>query len=71
MIINEFSKFLINLQYNDIPEESIEKAKLCFLDYFSVCNRGLNEESSKILIKSLTEFTNYDKSLLNNGLIRE
>ncbi len=70
MIINEFSKFLINLQYNDIPEESIEKAKLCFLDYFSVCNRGLNEESSKILIKSLTEFTNYDKSLLNNGLIR-
>ena len=70
MIINEFSKFLINLQFNDIPEESIEKAKLCFLDYFSVCNRGLNEESSKILIKSLTEFTNYDKSLLNNGLIR-
>lgn len=70
MIINEFSKFLISLQFKDIPDESIEKAKLCFLDYFSVCNRGLNEESSKILIKSLSEFTNYDKSLLNNGLIR-
>ncbi|MDO5850553.1 MAG: MmgE/PrpD family protein, partial [Methanobacteriaceae archaeon] len=70
MIINEFSKFLINLQFKDIPNETIEKAKLCFLDYFSVSNRGLNEENTKILIKSLSEFTNYDKSLLNNGLIR-
>lgn len=70
MIIREFSKFLINLNFEDIPKESIEKAKLCLLDYFSVCNRGLNEENSKILIKSLSEFTNYDKSLLNNGLIR-
>lgn len=70
MFIREFSKFLINLNFEDIPKESIEKAKLCLLDYFSVCNRGLNEENSKILIKSLSEFTNYDKSLLNNGLIR-
>ena len=36
MIINQLSEYLIDLKYEDIPEEAIEKAKLCFIDYIAV-----------------------------------
>lgn len=70
MIIPEFSKFVTNLKFNDIPKVSIEKAKLCFLDYLSVYKRGLYEENSKIAIKTLLDL-GYLKTddILNKGLI--
>lgn len=74
MIIKEFSQFLINLNYNKIPKDVIEKTKLCFLDYLAVYKRGINESSSKIAIKSINDLfssdSNLKANLLNSGFIR-
>ena len=40
MIINQLSEFLINLKYDDIPSEAIDKTKFCFMDYLADYLRG-------------------------------
>ena len=69
MIINELSQFLINLEFENIPQESIEKAKLCFLDYLAVYFRGLESENSKIAIKTIYELFGSEFNSLNKGFI--
>ena len=69
MIINQLSEYLINLKYEDIPNESIDKAKLCFLDYLAVYFRGLESENSKIALKTIYELYNNDFNSLNKGFI--
>ena len=69
MIINQLSKYLIDLKYENIPEEAIEKAKLCFIDYLAVYLRGLESENAKIAIKTIYELYNGDFNSLNKGLI--
>lgn len=70
MILNESSKFIISTKFEDIPTESIDKAKLCFLDYLAVYKRGLYEENSKIAIKTLLDL-GYLKNddVLSSGFI--
>lgn len=60
MIVEELSKFIVNLNYNDIPKTAIDKAKLCFLDFLGVSNRGFHEESTQIAIKSLGQLQSFD-----------
>lgn len=55
MIAKRLSEFVINLKYEDIPKTAIEKAKLCFLDFLGVANRGFHEKSSKIAIKTVKQ----------------
>ncbi|MDR2967853.1 MAG: MmgE/PrpD family protein [Methanobacteriaceae archaeon] len=55
MIAEKLSEFAINLKYENIPKIAIEKAKLCFIDFLGVTNRGFHEESSKIAIKALDQ----------------
>lgn len=69
MIINQLSEFLINLKYEDIPKEAIEKAKLCFMDYLAVYLRGLESENAKIAIKTIYELYGEDFNSLNKGFI--
>ena len=69
MIINQLSKYLIDLKYENIPEEAIEKAKLCFIDYLAVYLRGLETENAKIAIKTIYELYNGDFNSLNKGFI--
>lgn len=69
MIINQLSKYLTNLKYEDIPKEVIEKAKLCFLDYLAVYLRGLEGENAKIAIKTIYELCGNDFNSLNKGFI--
>ncbi|MBO5840049.1 MAG: MmgE/PrpD family protein [Methanobrevibacter sp.] len=69
MIINQLSEYLIDLKYEDIPEEAIEKAKLCFIDYLAVYLRGLESENAKIAIKTIYELYNVDFNSLNKGFI--
>ena len=69
MIISELSQFLIDLEFEDIPQESIEKAKLCFLDYLAVYFRGLESENSKIAIKTIYELFGSEFNSLNKGFI--
>jgi 2-methylcitrate dehydratase PrpD len=58
MILEEISKFIVNLKYEDIDNESLKKAKLCFLDFLGVSYRGSYEESSQIAIKTIQELFN-------------
>ena len=74
MIIKKLSKFIVNLDYKDIPETAINKAKLCFLDFLGVSNRGFYEESTQIAIKSINQLFDYDfksetkkSSIIGNG----
>lgn len=69
MIINQLSKYLIDLKYEDIPKDAIEKAKLCFIDYLAVYLRGLESENSKIAIKTIYELYGGDFNSLNKGFI--
>jgi 2-methylcitrate dehydratase PrpD len=65
MILTKLSKFIVDLDYEDIPETAIEKAKTCFLDFLGVANRGFFEESVQIAIKSINEVFDFNKSFDN------
>jgi len=74
MIVEELSKFVVNLDYDDIPKTVINKAKACFLDFLGVTNRGFSEESTQIAIKSINQlyardcrFENKKSSIIGNG----
>ena len=72
MIVKKLSKFIVNLNYEDIPETTINKAKLCFLDFLGVTKRGFYEESTQIAIKSISELFDFDSlngksSIIGNG----
>ena len=69
MIINQLSEYLVNLSYDDIPKEAIEKAKLCFIDYLAVYLRGLESGNAKIAIKTIYELYGDDFNSLNKGFV--
>ncbi len=56
MITKKFADFIVDIDYNDLPEEVIEKAKLCFLDFLGVTFRGSKTKSAlavnKIIVKN-------------------
>ena len=41
MITKKFADFIVNVNYNDLPDEVTEKAKLCFLDFLGVTFKGI------------------------------
>ncbi|MDR2831149.1 MAG: MmgE/PrpD family protein [Methanobrevibacter sp.] len=53
MTIEEIANFILGLRYDEIDDETIEKAKLCFLDFLGVSYRGSYEKSSQIAIKTI------------------
>ncbi|MBF4469093.1 MAG: MmgE/PrpD family protein [Methanobrevibacter arboriphilus] len=67
MIVDEISKFIINLDYDGIPETAIEKAKICFLDFLGVTNRGFLENSVQIALKSIEEIFSFNITLNNSN----
>jgi 2-methylcitrate dehydratase PrpD len=48
MITQELAHFIVSLKYDDLPYSTIEKAKICFLDFLGVSLRGSKEKSSLI-----------------------
>ena len=46
MITKKFADFIVNVNYNDLPDEVTEKAKLCFLDFLGVTLRGSKTKSA-------------------------
>ncbi|KZX11972.1 MmgE/PrpD family protein [Methanobrevibacter curvatus] len=55
MIIKKLSEHIINLKYENIPEEVVYNIKMLFLDYLGVTFRGINEKTCKIAIKTIKE----------------
>lgn len=46
MITKKFADFIVDTGYHDLPEEVVEKAKLCFLDFLGVTLRGSKTKSA-------------------------
>lgn len=47
MIAEKLSELTVQTSYSKIPDEAVEKAKLCFLDFLGVALRGSQGKSSK------------------------
>lgn len=47
-ITNQIASYIHNTEYSTLPEDVIEKAKLCFLDWIAVTFAGSKEEISDI-----------------------
>ena len=69
MIINDLSRFLVDLKYENIPKDAKSKVKLCFLDYLAVYNRGLKTENSKRALSTILSLYPNELDMLNRGLI--
>jgi 2-methylcitrate dehydratase PrpD len=74
MIVKELSKFIVDLNYQNIPKTAIKQAKLCFLDFLGVTNRGFYEESTQIAMKTiksmaLSEEGGYDRINKKSSII--
>jgi len=60
MITEKLTDFIMDTEYEKIPDDVIEKAKLCFMDFLGVALRGSDTESGmavKELIKNIGEST--------------
>ena len=68
MITREFADFIVSLEYDDIPSEALEKAKLCFLDFLGVSLRGSREKSGLSALKALKPFiSNGESTIIGHG----
>mgnify|MGYP005849455955 CR=1 FL=1 len=56
MISEYFSNFIISTNYSKIPEDVIEKAKTCFIDFLGISLRGSQRKSGSII-----------KEIINDG----
>jgi len=54
-IIKEIYDFIIKTNYDDLPDKSIETAKLAYLDTLSVSIAGLKSNEMRILIEDITK----------------
>jgi 2-methylcitrate dehydratase PrpD len=55
MIIKKYAEFIRNTHYQEIPEDVIEKAKLCFLDFLGVTLRGSKSSSALTVNKFMSK----------------
>jgi 2-methylcitrate dehydratase PrpD len=49
MITQDFTEIIASTSYHDLPEDVVDQAKLCFLDFLGVSLKGSSSESAKIL----------------------
>jgi 2-methylcitrate dehydratase PrpD len=47
----EIAKRAANLDWNDLPEDLVERTKQCLLDWFAVTIPGAQEELTDILVR--------------------
>lgn len=47
MISEKFADFILKIKYDELPENVIKKAKLCFLDFLGVTLRGSKTKSAQ------------------------
>lgn len=55
MITKKFANFIDDIHYDDLPEEVVKKAKLCFLDFLGVTIRGSKEKSALAVNKIINK----------------
>lgn len=65
MIINNISKFILDTHYENLTKESVDKVKLCFLDYLAVTNKGINQKPTQKAIKTLKQLNQITQNNTN------
>jgi len=55
MITKNFADFIVDTNYNDLPEDVIKKAKMCFLDFLGVTLIGSRTKSALAVNKIINE----------------
>ncbi|AEG18971.1 MmgE/PrpD family protein [Methanobacterium paludis] len=55
MITEKLADFIIQTEYDKIPKNAVEKAKLCFLDFLGVALRGSQSKSGVIVTNILED----------------
>ena len=51
MISEKLARIIVNTNYNKLPENVINKSKLCFIDFLAVSLRGSRTKSGKAVKK--------------------
>jgi len=65
MITKKFADFIVDVSYNNLPEEVIKKAKLCFLDFLGVTLRGSKTKSAFAVNKIIKK--NKESTVIGHG----
>ncbi len=55
MITSSFAEFILSTDYDKIPENVINKAKLCFTDFLGVASRGSETKSGAVIKDIISE----------------
>ncbi len=55
-VTKKLAEFLHETQLNDLPQEVIEKGKMCFLDWLGCALGGVSEETSKVIFDYVKEY---------------
>ncbi len=63
----ELAEFIDTTNYKDLPEEVVNQAKLCFLDFLSVSLRGSQTESARLIQKVVGGFGKPGDSTIIGG----
>jgi 2-methylcitrate dehydratase PrpD len=63
----QLARFIAETNYEDLPENVSEQAKLCFLDFLSVSLRGSGTESAQIIRNIIGENGKNSKSTVIGG----
>lgn len=53
----KLAEFIVNTEFDDLPEYAINNAKLCILNWFGITIRGAHDDSVSILLKALIDFS--------------
>lgn len=51
------AEFIVNTEFDDLPEYAINKAKICILNWAGITIRGAHDDSVSILLKALVDFS--------------
>lgn len=55
MITKDLAKFILSVNYPELPENVTRQAKLCFMDFLSVSLRGSQTKSAQIIMDLINE----------------
>ncbi len=55
MLTEEIANHILNTKYENISKEDINHTKKAFIDYLAVTNKGINEKTTQIALKTLKD----------------
>lgn len=60
----QLARWIVNLKYSDIPDDVVEKAKLCIRDWVCIAMYGANSPWSKALLEMVREIGGKEESTI-------